>query len=131
VKAFFLSIDGFPMTSSSIQSKMKRVAKSFEAPRMYPNLLRHTYATRFLLYGGEVFTLQQNLGHTTLELVRRQVHPASRMAAMRSQSFSLLDRLNVKEGRRFKHSLIRGTGMYNRIYPDAGRWGGHHAKKMA
>jgi hypothetical protein len=51
------------------------------------------------------------------------------MAAIRSQSLSPLDRLNVKEGRRFKHSFIRGTGMAGRIYPDAGA--GRHAKKKA
>lgn len=127
VETFFLSIDGYPMTASSIQSMMKRLAKSSGVPRMYPHLLRHTYATLFLLNGGDVFTLQQNLGHTTLEMVRRYVHLASRMAAIRGQSFSPLDRLNIKEGRRFKHPYNRGDGMYGRIYPDGGR--GHHPKK--
>jgi site-specific recombinase XerD len=54
VDTFFLSIDGYPMTTSSIQSMMKRLAKSSGVPRMYPHLLRHTYATLFLLNGGDV-----------------------------------------------------------------------------
>lgn len=120
VDTFFLSIDGYPMTAASIQSVMKRMAKLSGVPRMYPHLLRHTYATMFLINGGDVFTLQQNLGHTTLEMVRRYVHLASRMAAVRSQSFSPLDRLNVKEGRRFSHSLNRDN-MDGHIYPNAGR----------
>jgi site-specific recombinase XerD len=126
-ETFFLSIDGYPMTASSIQSMMKRLAKTSGVGRMYPHLLRHTYATLFLLNGGDVFTLQQNLGHTTLEMVRRYVHLASRMAAIRSQGFSPLDRLNIKEVRRFKHPSNHGKGMDGRIYPDVGR--GHHPKK--
>ena len=63
VDTLFLSIDGYPMTASSIQSVIKRLAKSSGVPRMYPHLLRHTYATMYLLNGGDVFTLQQNLGH--------------------------------------------------------------------
>ena len=120
VDTFFLSIDGYPMTAPSIQSVMKRLAKSSGVKRMYPHLLRHTYATLFLINGGDVFTLQQNLGHTTLEIVRRYVHLASRMAAIRSQSFSPLDRLNVKEGRRFRHSFSRNP-LDARIYPHAGK----------
>jgi integrase/recombinase XerC/integrase/recombinase XerD len=120
VDTFFLSIDGYPMTTSSIQSMMKRLAKSSGVPRMYPHLFRHTYATMFLLNGGDVFLLQQNLGHTSLEIVRRYVHLASRMAAVRSQSFSPLDRLNVKEGRRYKHSFNRENGTRAPVYPDSG-----------
>ena len=62
VDTFFLSIDGYPMTASSIQSVIKRLAKASGVPRMYPHLLRHTYATMYLHNGGDVFTLQQNLG---------------------------------------------------------------------
>ncbi len=90
-------------------------------PWLYPHLLRHTYATMFLINGGDVFLLQQNLGHTTLEMVRRYVHLASRMAAVRSQSFSTLDRLEVKGVRRFKHVFNQGSGLAGGIYPDAGR----------
>ena len=76
--------------------------------RLYPHLLRHTYATLFLINGGNVFLLRHNLGHTSLEMVRRYVHLASRTAAVRSQSFSPLcasTRLEVKEVRRFRHNF--------------------------
>jgi hypothetical protein len=51
------------------------------------------------------------------------------MAAIRSQSFSPLDRLNIKEGRRFKHAFNHGAGIDGRIYPDVGK--GHHSEKKA
>ncbi len=121
VDTFFLAIDGYPMTTSSIQSLVKRLAKSSGVQRLYPHLLRHTYATLFLINGGDVFLLQQNLGHTTLEMVRRYVHLASRLAAIRSQSFSPLDRLDLKDGRQYKHSFGRQKKSNGQVYPNVRR----------
>jgi hypothetical protein len=36
--------------------------------------LRHTYATNFLLRGGDVATLSKILGHTTLQMKMRYVN---------------------------------------------------------
>ena len=120
VDTFFLSIDGFPLTTSAVQSIIKRLARSSGVRRLYPHLMRHTYATMFLLNGGDVFLLQQNLGHTSLEMVSRYVHLASRIAAVRSQCFSPLDRLNVKDGRRFSHTFKQSDSMSGYIYPNVG-----------
>ena len=67
-----------------------------------------------------MFLLKQNLGHSSLFMVENYLHIASQMAAIRSQSFSPLDRLNVKDGRRFRHGFSPGT-MNGQIYPNAGR----------
>lgn len=39
--------------------------------------LRHTGAKRFILSGGDVFTLQKLLGHGSLAMVRRYVELAA------------------------------------------------------
>ena len=82
--------------------------------------MRHTYATRFLLNGGNVFLLQQNLGHTTLAMVQKYLHIANRMAAQVSQDFSPLDRFKFENGRRYQHSFT-GDGWQGQIYPNAGK----------
>ena len=74
---FFLCIDGYAMTSDAIRSLTDRLSKSADIPRLHPHLMRHTYATRFLLNGGNVFLLQQNLGHTTLAMVQKYLHIAN------------------------------------------------------
>jgi len=120
VKAFFLTIDGYPMTPYAIKSVIKRLANSSGVHRLHPHLLRHTYATMFLLNGGDVFLLKQNLGHTTLAMVQNYLHIAAQTAAIRSQGFSPLDRLNVKDNRRFSRGFNHET-MNGRIYPNVDR----------
>ena len=119
-EAFFLSIDGYPMAAVGIQSLVKRLSKASGVHRMYPHLLRHTYATMFLINGGDVFLLKQNLGHTTLTMVENYLHVASQVAAVRSQRFSPLDKLNIREGRRFRHARRTTGGGDPGIYPNGG-----------
>lgn len=119
VENIFLTIDGYPLKSEGIKSMMDRLAKSANVPRMHPHLLRHTYATNFLLNGGAVFLLKQNLGHSTSVMVENFLHIAGRSAAVRSQSFSPLDRMKVKDNRRFRHSFTRDGDMNGHVYPNA------------
>ena len=116
---FFLCIDGSSMTPDGLRSLTERLSKSAGVPRLYPHLMRHTYATRFLLNGGNVFLLQQNLGHTTLAMVQRYVHIANRMAARASQEYSPLDRFEMRGTRRYRHGF-NGDGWQGKIYPNAG-----------
>jgi site-specific recombinase XerD len=121
VDNFFLTIDGYPMTPAAIKSMIKRLARTSGIRRLHPHLLRHTYATMFLLNGGDIFLLKQNLGHSTLTMVEHYLHIAGETAAVRSQGFSPLDRLNVKDSRRFRHGFKQSEGMNGHIYPNAGR----------
>ena len=123
VDTFFLTIDGYPMTADSIRSVIKRLAKSSGVRRLHAHLLRHTYATRFLINGGDVFTLKHNLGHATLTMVQNYVHIANDTVAVRNQSFSPMDRMTVGEDRRFRHAFTDRDDMDGRIYPNAGKRG--------
>ena len=93
----FLSIHGKPLTENSIKLMFARLAQRSGVQRLHAHLCRHTFATRFLINGGDVFTLQQILGHSTLEMVRHYVNLASNHIAMQHQRFSPLDRLNLRK----------------------------------
>jgi integrase/recombinase XerC/integrase/recombinase XerD len=124
---FFLSIDGHCLSPLALRSLTQRLSKASGVPRLHPHLMRHTYATRFLLNGGNVFLLQQSLGHTTLAMVQNYVHIANRMAAQVNQDFSPLDHIRMQAPRRFRHSF-NGDNWSSRIYPNAGRSRGYGAK---
>jgi integrase/recombinase XerC/integrase/recombinase XerD len=98
VEVFFLNREGYHLTPDSIRSIFKRLSVASGIKRLHPHLVRHTYATMFLLNGGNVFLLQQNLGHTTLAMVQKYVHFASQTAAIQSQEFSPMDRLRSGGG---------------------------------
>jgi len=91
----FLSVVGKPLTENSIKLIFSRLAKKSRVSRLHAHLCRHTFATRFLINGGDVFTLQQILGHFTLEMVRHHVNLATNHVAIQHQRFSPLDRLNL------------------------------------
>jgi site-specific recombinase XerD len=73
----FLSLSGTPLTENSLKLVFARLARRSGVNRLHAYLCRHTFATRFLINGGDVFSLQQMLGHSILEMVRHYVSLAS------------------------------------------------------
>ena len=66
----FLSTSSQPVTENSMKLMFTRLARRSRVYRLHAHLCRHTFATRFLINGGDIFSLQQILGHSTLGMVR-------------------------------------------------------------
>ncbi len=99
----FLSLDGKHLGPNSIKLLLKRWGKRVGVPRLHAHLCRHTYATSFLNQRcGDVFRLQQILGHTTLEMVRRYVHFSSTQDMIKGNVRSPLDCIGIKKLRSYK-----------------------------
>lgn len=62
---FFLSEEGDPLTKSGLYQICKRISDE-SGVHVAPHKLRHTFAISYLRAGGNAFTLQKLLGHTTL-----------------------------------------------------------------
>jgi integrase/recombinase XerC/integrase/recombinase XerD len=97
IENVFLSIYGNPITENSMKLMFARLGQRSGVHRLHAHLCRHTFATRFLINGGDVFTLQQILGHSSLEMVRHYVNLASNDIVIQHQRFSPLDRLNLRK----------------------------------
>ncbi len=92
----FLSASSQRLTENSMKLMFTRLAHRSGVYRLHAHLCRHTFATRFLINGGDVFSLQQILGHSTLEMVSRYVNLASSHVVIQHQKYSPLDRLNLR-----------------------------------
>jgi site-specific recombinase XerD len=64
-----------------------------EATRCSPHTMRHTFAVTFLRAGGNVFSLQQLLGHTELKMTQRYVSLAQADVENQHRLFSPADAL--------------------------------------
>ena len=66
--------------------------------RVSPHTMRHTFATQYIINGGDAFSLQQILGHSTLDMVKIYVGLANRDVAEMHRKFSPMDRMGIVPG---------------------------------
>ena len=94
--ALFLDSDtGLRMTSSGISQMLRRIKKEQHFNKLHPHYLRHTFATLFLVNGGDPVHLQLILGHTTLYMTEQYLHLANQMTLQKQKKFSPLT--NIKK----------------------------------
>ncbi len=85
---------GEGITQNTIKDLFRKIKVRSGVSRLYPHLLRHTFATRYIENGGNIFSLQLLLGHTSLNMVKRYVHLANSKVRREFLNFSPLDRLD-------------------------------------
>jgi site-specific recombinase XerD len=95
-QAIFLNADGSPMTYNALKLMFNRLAKASGIARLHPHLCRHTFAINYLLNGGDVFSLKEILGHTTLDMVNAYLHFTTAQIAVLHHKYSPMDRLKGK-----------------------------------
>jgi len=71
--ALWVSEERKPLTSRGIQSDIKRLCAhaDVKSSKRGPHIFRHTAAITYLRNGGDIFTLQTMLGHSSLEMTRK------------------------------------------------------------
>ena len=94
--ALFATEDGYRLTYSALSQAVKRLGKRRGVPRLHCDLVRHTFAVRYLMSGGDIMTLKLMLGHTTLDVTQMYLHLAQTHIEIQHHKFSPVDRLGIR-----------------------------------
>jgi len=87
--------EGIPLTTSGLYQLIKRIGERAGVPDAHPHRFRHTFAVNFLRNGGNIYALQNILGHSTLEMVRRYVELAEADVANAHRRASVVTNWNL------------------------------------
>ncbi len=95
VTALFLSEHGLPLTKSGVQQMLRRYGRiaGITGVRCSPHTFRHTFAKNYLLNGGDIFSLQKILGHSSLASVRMYLNLFGVDLKKQHRHFSPVDNL--------------------------------------
>jgi site-specific recombinase XerD len=72
----FCTDEGAAFDRFSLARLVSSIGKRAGVEKCRPHRFRHTFAVLSLINGADPFTLQSNLGHNSLEIVRRYIHIA-------------------------------------------------------
>lgn len=63
------------LSENAVENVFKRLKKvmNFKNVRLSPHTFRHTFAKNWIMNGGDVFSLQRILGHSSIEMTNRYV----------------------------------------------------------
>lgn len=91
----FVNVEGTALHMRTIQENIQEYGKfaGISGVRVSPHTFRHTMAKFYILNGGDVFTLQQILGHSTLDMVRYYVELFSKDIRDQHQKYSPVENM--------------------------------------
>lgn len=95
IETLFLSRDGMPLTRGGLTQLILRLTRAAGITRAQraPHAFRRGFAVSFLRSGGDIFALQQILGHASLQMTRRYVTYLPDDLQRQHARFSPADRL--------------------------------------
>ncbi|MFA7467606.1 MAG: tyrosine-type recombinase/integrase [Desulfotomaculaceae bacterium] len=91
----FVSVEDKPMKQCNVQERLTIYGKKakIEGVRVSPHTFRHTFAKLYIMRGGDPFSLQAMLGHSTLDMVRHYVNLWGSDLQKMHRQFSPVDHL--------------------------------------
>ena len=92
IALFFVTQFGRPINRFYVEHKLHDYGiQANIGRRIFPHILRYSFAIEFLRNGGDPFTLQQILGHSSLDMTRHYVRMANTDVERSMKKFSPLE----------------------------------------
>lgn len=86
----FLNLAGRDAISkSTINQLFRRIREKTGIERLHPHLLRHTFATSYVMGGGNLEFLRMIMGHSDYNITRRYLHLANQYGMMGAGIYQL------------------------------------------
>ncbi len=73
----FVTKYGHPLDRDQLRRLLNRIGERAQVPDVHPHRFRHTFAINYLRNGGDAFTLQVLLGHSTMKMVSTYLNLAN------------------------------------------------------
>lgn len=78
------------------KSFIDRLRRKLEIPRLRCHLLRHTFATSYIMGGGDISSLRIYMGHSDITTTDKYLHIANTYKLMGNDNYYKLDRIYYK-----------------------------------
>lgn len=84
-----LTKDRQPMTENAIKMLFSRLKKRSGVSRVYPHLCRHTFATSYIMGGGNLEFLRLLMGHSSYTITQNYLHLAGQFKMLGADIYKL------------------------------------------
>ena len=92
---FWLTVDGRPLSGDRIEKIVAEYKRKAGLKRCYPHKLRHTSSVMYLRNGGDPFSLQKKLGHSSLQMTRHYANLSDSDVRAQHLKYGVADRLKT------------------------------------
>ncbi len=82
------------MKLRQVEKIVEDAARKAGVERVHCHRFRHTFALNWVKRGGDAFSLQRVLGHTTLDMVRNYVNLAGEDVVAKHRQFGMVDKMD-------------------------------------
>jgi integrase len=90
--------DGTPLSQTYLNEQARKLRRLLKFPDdLTPHAFRHTFGTRLGEAGADAFTIMKLMGHSSVTVSQRYVHPTPESVERAFSRFQLLQELEMQQ----------------------------------